>query len=239
MDIGHPKYDPSLKDQPPLELPSWLPNKKPSPPSSQPAKPVVLAKTPANPQPPVDQKPPSQKQEYFWPAYVGGILVIAIIVFFGVRAASSLFDVWTDLDPADKNTTTETLPTETTPTAEPEAAAVAAAPAEAVPAPTPEPTPAPAAALDPATLKVRVLNGSGVPGAASAASDVLIAASIPVASTGNAKKFSYASTMIYYPAGKKEAAELVARTLSTKYSTQLEENVVADGYDTLVVVGAK
>lgn len=238
MDIGHPKYDPSLKDQPPLELPSWLPNKpnkKDRPQKSTPEQPAVSSPT-------TKPTPPPQKKEYFWPAYAGGIIAIAVIVFFGVRAASSLFDMWTDLNPSDRTGTADTAAAETASVAEPTTTSEqppAEVPATATTEPEPEPTPAPAAAaIDPSTLKVRVLNGSGVSGAAATASDVLSAASIPVSSTGNAKKFSYSSTMIYYPTGKKEAAELVAKALAD-YSPQLEENAVADGYDALVVVGTK
>lgn len=246
MDIGHPKYDPSLKEQSPLELPRWFSSKKEKKATTpQPARtpePIATAPTPTPTTPPKEQPTPPAKQEYFWPAYVAGIVAIAVIVFFGVRAASSLFDVWTDLEPTAKladstagtdsaETTTDTTTTET----------AAATPTEAVAAPeeTPAATPAPAATIDPASLTVRVLNGNGVPGAAQKAADVLAAANIPVASTANAKKFSYSATMVYYPTGKKDEATLVANALSASYSTQLEENAVADGYDALVVVGAQ
>lgn len=241
MDIGHPKYDPSLKNQPPLEPPSWFSGPKNNDTSKKPEKSVVDVTpkpTLADPAAPTPIASPDKK-EYFWPAYLGGIIVIGIIVFFGVRAASSLFDIWTNLEPDQKPAETATVPESTSTPAATEAAATPTPEPQTTPAPTPEPTPAPAAvAIDPATLKVRVLNGSGVPGAASTAADVLIAAKIPVASTGNARKFSYRATMVYYPAGKKDAATLVADALTT-YTPQLEENAVADGYDALVVVGAK
>lgn len=249
MDIGHPKYDPSLKEQSPLELPHWFSSKKekkaaPPQPASTP-KPVATAPDPTPTTPPKEQPAPPAKQEYFWPAYVAGIIAIAVIVFFGVRAASSLFDVWTDLEPTAK-LADSTASTDSTDTAATDATTVAdttatETPADTAAAPeeTPAATPAPAAVIDPASLTVRVLNGNGVPGAAQKAADVLAAANIPVASTANAKKFSYSATMVYYPTGKKDEATLVANALSASYSTQLEENAVADGYDALVVVGAQ
>ncbi len=254
MDIGHPKYDPALKEQPPLELPHWFSSKKEkkvsAPQSASTPPPVTTppASTPLASTPPKEQPTPPAKQEYFWPAYVAGIIAIAVIVFFGVRAASSLFDVWTDLEPTAKladstggGDSADTAATDTTTAAATTETATADTPAETAAAPeeTPAATPAPAATIDPASLTVRVLNGNGVPGAAQKAADVLAAANIPVASTANAKKFSYSATMVYYPTGKKDAATLVANALSTSYSTQLEENAVADGYDALVVVGAQ
>lgn len=215
MDIIHPKYDPSMKEEP--EKP------KPKPKSS--------------PQKQVSKQ--SGGGDSFWPMYLVGVLVVAVIVFFGVRAASSLVDVWTDLSPSTIN---ESAATEETVATEATAEEVAA---EAVPveetAVAEEAAPAVTEAA-PATsktdMKIRILNGSGQSGAAATGQETLEAAGFTIDSVGNAKKFNYTTTIVYYPAGKAANAQLVADAL-TSYSVSTEENSVADGYDALVVIGDK
>lgn len=265
MDIGHPKYDPASKDAPSLDLPSWVPGgKKPAKaPIEVPKKTkhdITAASTITNPSTQVAKPDPStnsgpttirkeEKKDYYWPAYLGGIIGVAVVAYIGIRAASSLFDIWTNLEPttniAVKNSsdssekpaaaTTDTAAAPALDTAAAAAATTTATPAAEAPAPA---TPAPAPTIDKASLVVKVLNGSGVPGAADKAADVLTAASIPVKGTGNARRFSYDTTIVYYPAGKADQAKLVADTL-TGYSVSTEENAVANDYDALVVVGAK
>jgi hypothetical protein len=162
-----------------------------------------------------------------------GTVILVAAVFFGVQAGSRLFDSWADLTPvtteegnvdaATANTAAETPATNT------------AAPA-VVEAPVATPAAAPVAA--PAVVTVKVLNGNGVPGDATKVKTLLEKAGITVSATGNAKTFGYATTIVYYPTGKKAAADQVVTAL-TGYSVTATENAVADGYDALVVVGAK
>lgn len=164
-----------------------------------------------------------------------GLVALIAAVYFGVQAGSRLFDAWADLKPVSSksdSTNTATTPEEsatTTPTATTTTETPAAAPVA---------TPAPAATPAAAPITVKVLNGNGRAGDATKVKAVLEAASITVAATGNAKTFGYATTIVYYVSGKKEAADKVVAAL-TGYSASTVENAVADGYDALVVIGAK
>ncbi len=167
-----------------------------------------------------------------------GIVVLVAAVFFGVQAGSRLFDKWADLTPvtAEESATatpdTNTTATDTaTPAATTEETPAAAATTTSTPATTPT-TPA----ATPITVKV--LNGNGVAGDANKVKALLEAAGISVSATGNAKTFGYATTIVYYVAGKKDAADKTAAAL-TGYQVTTTENAVAEGYDALVVVGAK
>lgn len=193
--------------------------------------------------------PPSRRpssaapRRLLWLSSAGAVLIIA--VFFGLQAGSRVFDQWADLTPL------EVVADEVVPEPTPEEAAVSTSSvtpasgetASANPftgtvteqvAPPPVEAPPPAAV----PLKVRVLNGNGRTGSAQQAAAVLQKAGIEVVSSGNAKTYSYARTIVYYPAGKKEAAEQVAAAL-TGYSTSVQEHAVANGYDSLVVIGAQ
>ena len=71
-------------------------------------------------------------------------------------------------------------------------------------------------------VSVKVLNGSGVAGAASNLAAVLTGAGITVTGTGNAKSFNYQRTTIFYRTEHKTEAEGVAA--ATKKDPVLEEN---------------
>lgn len=217
MDIAHPKYDPDLKPDEPADQ---TPAKKPVPKQMNDMAPEI---TP-------------EKRDVFWPVYLIGIIIVAILAFFGVRAGAKLVDTWMDLKPSSVDTGTATPApetTESTPTA---------TDATTTPVAVTEPTPAPAPAkptIDKAALKIRVLNGGGVSGAGDAAKKVIEAAGFKVDSVGNAKKFSYETSYVYYPKDKKAEAELLSEAIKDKYSITTEENEVAAGYDALVVIGKK
>ncbi|MDO8471826.1 MAG: LytR C-terminal domain-containing protein [bacterium] len=223
MDIEHPKYDPDLKPDESAEPP-----KESEPVRSQ--KPVPKQMNDMTPE------TMSEKRDVFWPVYLVGIVIVAILAFFGVRAGAKLVDTWMDLKPSSVDTGAATPATET------DAATPAPTDAATTPVAVAEPTPAPApakAAIDKAALKIRVLNGGGVSGAGDAAKKVIEAAGFKVDSVGNAKKFSYETSFVYYPKDKKAEADLLSESLKDKYSITTEENEVAAGYDALVVIGKK
>lgn len=84
---------------------------------------------------------------------------------------------------------------------------------------------------------VRVLNGSGREGAAGAIAAKLRAAGVAVASTGNARRFNYSVTTIYYDPGFKTKAEQIASIV--KAGTVEEAPTVTGSADIIVVIGAK
>lgn len=219
MDIAHPKYDPDLKpDEPAKDTP---PQKKPIPKEVNDMAPVTT----------------SEKRDVFWPVYLVGIVIVAVLAFFGVRAGAKLVDTWMDLKPSSVDTGTAAAPetTESTPTA----TTTTEPAATTEPTPAAAPTPPAKPAIDKAALKIRVLNGGGVSGAGDAAKKVIEAAGFKVDSVGNAKKFSYETSYVYYPKDKKAEAELLSEAIKDKYSITTEENEVAAGYDALVVIGKK
>lgn len=69
------------------------------------------------------------------------------------------------------------------------------------------------AALDESAIRVRVLNGSGNPGEAAAASSDLRGVGFSIAGTGDASRIGGARTEIHHPAGAVAEADFVARWL--------------------------
>lgn len=87
------------------------------------------------------------------------------------------------------------------------------------------------------TLKIQVLNGSGVSSAASGMKKVLTDQGYTVASTGNAKSFTYEQTTIFYKTGK-EAEATKMKDFLTGYDVILKNSDATVGsYDIIVVVG--
>ena len=68
--------------------------------------------------------------------------------------------------------------------------------------------------ISPASVRLRVQNGSGRPGEASLAASQLTAVGFGVSGTGEAPTFDHERTVVQYPAGERQAAELVARWLA-------------------------
>lgn len=90
--------------------------------------------------------------------------------------------------------------------------------------------------LTPDGVRVRVLNGSGIPGQAGASSDALAAVGFTSAGTGEAESFDVARTEVRYPAGQAAAADLVARYLAA--GARLVEVEGPVGADVVLVTGA-
>jgi polyisoprenyl-teichoic acid--peptidoglycan teichoic acid transferase len=68
--------------------------------------------------------------------------------------------------------------------------------------------------VDPVSVRLSVLNGSGVSGEARAAADELGQSGFTVVGTGEADSFGYTETVIRYPAGTRAQAETVERWLA-------------------------
>lgn len=97
----------------------------------------------------------------------------------------------------------------------------------------------PAALTPPGNLSVKVLNGSGTAGAAGSVAGVLKAAGYKVTSVGNAKRFNYDNSTIFYKSGRQAEAEVLRNAIAKPGATLEEENSVTAGVDLVVVVGAK
>lgn len=89
--------------------------------------------------------------------------------------------------------------------------------------------------LDPAEVRARVLNGSGVTGQAGQASADLTGAGFDVVATGDAESFGGAATVVRYAPGKAAEADLVRRWLAA--GAQLEESAAVTDVDVVVVTG--
>lgn len=94
-----------------------------------------------------------------------------------------------------------------------------------------------AAATAKSSYSVSVLNGNGIKGSAAGVTSLIIAAGYTVSHTGNALKFSYTSTLIYYKTGKSSVATDIKSVLSDRTCELLEDNTIAGKYDIVVVVG--
>lgn len=95
-----------------------------------------------------------------------------------------------------------------------------------------------APAIDKSTIRIEVLNGSGVKNSAQAVSDQLTTAGFTILYTGNANKFTYQTSIVYFKSGKDAEANLVKDSLTGRTVTIEESNsVVGSKYDIVVVVG--
>ena len=88
--------------------------------------------------------------------------------------------------------------------------------------------------VNPSAVRVRVLNGTGTPGEAAAASDDLRGVGFPIAGTGDARTLGTARTEIHHPVGEAPAADLLARWLVNGAEIVEDEEV----FDVTLVTGA-
>lgn len=88
-----------------------------------------------------------------------------------------------------------------------------------------------------AAIKLRALNGNGVAGSADAVAATLKTAGFAPAKSGNANKFTYASSIIYYKTGEEDSANLVKAALPNLATTLTPSDSITGIYDVLVVVG--
>lgn len=107
-----------------------------------------------------------------------------------------------------------------------------------LPTPTPTPTPAP---VDKKTLKVQVLNGGGVTGAASKMKKALEDKGYTVSGTGNTDEYTYETTEIHTKAASSGAIDMISTDLKDSYTLGTSSADLADSssYDVQVIVGKK
>jgi hypothetical protein len=85
-----------------------------------------------------------------------------------------------------------------------------------------------------APLRVQVLNGNGVAGAASAMSERLADSGFEIAGVGNAEMRDYATTTIVVPDGSNAGDQIIGQIGFGVVQT----GTVDSGYDAVVIVGA-
>jgi len=105
--------------------------------------------------------------------------------------------------------------------------------------PAEEVSPSPKPKVSRADLKIKILNGTGVPGAAGKAAELLEKLGWQGIKTGNADNFDYQKTVIQIKESKKEYFDLLKEDLSSKYTVEEELKTLSedDKFDAVVIVG--
>lgn len=208
---------------------------------------------------PVQKKHPSKKRAKSFSyliKYAIGLTLLVILVYFSLGYVNTAIDNWLKLKPiamekkpqtkALSNTTSsnnklaETLGTEADIAPEVKTPPVTQTEIPQ-PAPTQEqPVETKPVEINKSTIKIRVLNGNGIWKAAQIARDLLVKDGFKVLSTGNADNRKYETTIVYFHTGKTAEAELVLKSLESKYQvTKEENNTLTKDSDVLVVIGKK
>lgn len=163
---------------------------------------------------PVTDKPVKKKWN-FWPVWI----VLAFAAGVGAGFLASRFDF-----SAKKATATTTV-------------------SEAAPESTPsaEPTVATEKAFDRGTIKVKMLNGSGVKGAASVGKEYLEGLGYKEVVVGNADTSDFEVTEVSIKDSLKEVSDKIRADLAGKYTLEKTSGVMAgdDEFDVLVIIGSK
>jgi hypothetical protein len=105
--------------------------------------------------------------------------------------------------------------------------------------PVEEISPSPTSKIARTDLKIKILNGTGVPGAAAKAAELLEKLGWQGIKTGNADNFDYQKTVIQIKESKKEYFGLLKEDLSSKYSLEEEPQTLSeeDKFDAVIIVG--
>lgn len=106
---------------------------------------------------------------------------------------------------------------------------------ESVPTATPVPSPT----INPATVNVRVLNGSGVRGAARKVAAILD--QFTIVEVGNAERFNYQGSELHYKASVQEKVELVRKELTKEFllATEAANLAEEDKADIEIIIGGQ
>ena len=96
-----------------------------------------------------------------------------------------------------------------------------------------------ATTTDKSGITLQVLNGNGVAGSADTVTATLTATGFTPAKSGNARKFTYPESIIYYRTGEEASANLVKAALPTLTTTLTNSDSIVGKYDVIVVVGKK
>jgi hypothetical protein len=102
----------------------------------------------------------------------------------------------------------------------------------------PPPPPGPAAPPRPGEVRVRVLNGNGSSGVASAVRDALQKPGFNVADTGDADSYKYRQSVIRYAPGQLAKAQLVQSYLQAGADAKLEQDNSLRTVDLTFVIGS-
>ncbi len=102
-------------------------------------------------------------------------------------------------------------------------------PTEIPPTPMPEPTPTPE--LDRADLTIQVLNGSGAPGVAGTAEDLLLDLGYQEIDTGNADTYDYQQTEVSIKESKDEYLQMLLTDLKDEYTVSSESAYLDEDFD--------
>ncbi|MBI1919233.1 LytR C-terminal domain-containing protein, partial [Candidatus Microgenomates bacterium] len=167
-------------------------------------------------------------KKFFW--LLLALLVIAAAVggFFLIGGQQKEEEITPTPTPTEQPTPTPTPETSPTPTKK-----VTPSPTEKLsPTPTKKPTKG---------LSVRVLNGSGVTGAAKEASDYLSGLGYEIAGTGNASTTDFGNTTIDIKSAKESLLPQLKIDLQTKYTigTTSATLSASESADAVVTVGKK
>ena len=105
--------------------------------------------------------------------------------------------------------------------------------------PSPEPTLQPE--LNRENLKIQILNGRGIPGAANEAKKDLEALGYTDIETGNADSYAYQNTEVATTKDKTDYLELLIKDLSDRYEATKSTQTLEDenDFDAVIVVGEK
>lgn len=169
-----------------------------------------------------------QKRRYTWIFIsVLALVLVGVIVYQNYSAITKLFG----RDSTNTVATTSTTPTyEGTVDTQDQVVDSAATTTPAATAP---------ATTDKSTLKVEILNGNGITGTAAAVKTALTNAGYTISRVTNAKRFTYATSIIYYKTGQEAAATEMKTILSTRTVSIELNDLVAGAYDLVLVVGKK
>lgn len=109
---------------------------------------------------------------------------------------------------------------------------------QTLPSPTPTTTPTPT--LDRSELSLKVLNGTGEPGVAGAAAEMLEEKGYENVDTGNADSYDYQETVILIKENKSEYFDLLYQDLSEEYSVSSEAASLDEDsdYDAEIIIGS-
>lgn len=200
---------------------------------------IIQPQAPIAPKPPikvVNQSKETEMESFSQPQTKANTKLIAIIVTVVVvligMVVGGFFVYRNAMSEANTPPTTpivEQMPIDTTAT---QSATTDEATSSATTPQTPE--------VDLSTLKVNVLNGSGTPGAAGKASDILEDAGFVSIATGNADNYSYTDTIVRVKANQTDLYQTALTALQGSYSVSQGEVLPANSqYDLVVIVGSK
>lgn len=105
--------------------------------------------------------------------------------------------------------------------------------------PTQAPEPSPTLELNRAELKIKILNGTGVPGVAAKAASFLEKKGYEGIKTGNADNFDYQKTVIKIKKTKEDYLEQLKADLSENYTLDEETQTLEeeDSFDAIIILG--